>query len=296
MTVTAPPPSVAPEAPPESMGRLALVQALLDAALQAQRSGTLAELVREHPLATRWLLRRHASVMRGTAGDAWPADPQALAAEPLLRWLVTQLRPDAEPHFDGIGRDAWLQLSGWRPLLAMASHAGLLPVPDFPHHYRRRSGEAALDNLCGLWGVGPSTVYRLLEKARQMMAAQLLEPRVDAQRRLSLRRLVALEVHARLALADATDRAAWHMRQATLCHAAADAASELWHRWQAGDVSGFVLALRLSAAALAHEPETDAVVERFAVLDLATRARRLVAGAGSAGTRAQPGRPRTGRL
>ena len=36
-------------------GRLVLAQTLLDAALQAQRAGSLPELVLEHPLAARWL-------------------------------------------------------------------------------------------------------------------------------------------------------------------------------------------------------------------------------------------------
>ena len=44
-----------------------------------------------------------------------------------------------------------------------ATAHGYLAVPDFPRVYRRRNGEAALDNLCGLWNVGASTVYRSLK-------------------------------------------------------------------------------------------------------------------------------------
>jgi tetratricopeptide (TPR) repeat protein len=260
-------------APPEARltapGR---VQALLDAALQAQRSGTLDELVRAHPRGARWMLRRHAAVMRGAAGDALAAEALPQLARWLLRWLVTQLRPDARPDFEALGDDVWLQLPGWRPMLAMASHTGYLPVPDFPRHYRRRSGEAPLDNLCGLWDVGPSTVYRLLERARQAMALQLMDANPDALRRLSLRRLVTDEVLQRLHPDSAAEQRGWHLRQAMRVAAGRDPAAELWHRWRAADVAGFVSALRQHAATLAAEPETEALVERVAAPGLAPRA------------------------
>ena len=256
---------------------LALAEALLDAALQAQRTGALDELVRTHPRAARWLMRRHLRTVRGTAGDALaePALPRIAAL--LLRWGVAQLRPDAAAGFDGIGDEAWLRLSSWRPALAMAAHAGLLPVPDFPRIYRRRPDEPALDNLCGLWGVGPSTVYRLLERGRQGLATLAVGALPDAAQRLSLRAAVLRDLQGRGLATDA----AWHTRQAVDAQAAGDAVSALWHRWRAGDLPGFTETLRQRAGALAAEPETDALVERVAAGLLSPREQVLLALAGA---------------
>jgi DNA-binding transcriptional ArsR family regulator len=261
----------APSAPDVAVPRLDLVQALLDTALQAQRNGTLDELVRTRPRAARWLMRRHDAVLRGSAGDAVANGAAPPFAAWLLRWLVTQLRPDAEPGFDGIADEAWLQLPGWRPMLATASIAGWLRVPDFPRHYRRRLGEPPLDNLCGLWGVGPSTIYRTLERARHLMALALLDPAPDALRRLSLRRFVLAELSPLLIDLPETARAAWHLRQAAGADDARDAASALWHRCLAGDVPAFVQTLRQHAGVLATAPETEALVERVAATGLTPR-------------------------
>lgn len=249
----------------------ALVPALLDAALQAQRNGTLAELVRQRPLVARWLLRRHLQLMTGTAGDALHGDSLPLLALWLLRWLACQLRPDGEVGFEGVGEDAWLRLAGWRPALAVASHAGFVQVPDFPRVYRRHSGEAPLDNLCGLWGVGPSTLYRLLDRARQTMAQILLDPAPQAVRRLSLRQLVSAQCHALHAHDSEAERQAWHRRQAGSALLLRDPASQLWHHWQGGDSAAFVDCLRRHAAALAAQPDAQAMVERVAAAPLPLR-------------------------
>jgi tetratricopeptide (TPR) repeat protein len=248
-----------------------LAEALLDAALQAQRNGTLAELVHERPRLARWMLRRHERVVRGTAGDTLGSDARSQVAGWMLRWLVTQLRPDGQPGFDGLGEEAWLRLPGWRPMLAMASMAGYLRVADFPRQYRRRGGEPPLDNLCGLWGVGPSTIYRMLERARQLMAQTLLEAAPDARRRLSLRAFVLGEVQLQRPFADDLERVGWHRAQAALAQNGRDAGTELWHRWHAGDVAGFAQTLRQRASELAAEPETEALLQRVAALQLSPR-------------------------
>jgi tetratricopeptide (TPR) repeat protein len=253
---------------------LSLVAALLDAALQAQRAGSLDELVRERPRATRWLLRPYRRTLAGTAGlasDGGPEQPRLAAC--LLRWLVTQLRPDAEPGFGPIGEAAWLRLSSWRPVLAVACHAGYLAVPDFPRAYRRRHGEAPLDNLCGLWGVGPSTVYRTLERARHAMALTWAEGAQSASLRLSLRRFVhqsALRDNGADA-GDATAQRLWHRSQIGAAEAAADPASALWHAWQGADPAAFVQTLLRHTVALAIEPETDALIEHLAATPLSPR-------------------------
>jgi tetratricopeptide (TPR) repeat protein len=252
---------------------LNLTSTLLDAAMQAQRSGTLEDLVRKHPLAARWVMRKHWRVICGTAGDALPAEPLPWVAGQLLRWLVTQLRPDAEPSFSGFGDEAWLQFHGWRPMLAVASHVGLLVVPDFPRQYRRHVGEAPLDNLCGLWRVDSSTLYRLLEKGRQTMTAVLVESKPNTARRQALRALVASEIYARQSLDTDALRQAWHRRQREAMRRALDPASTLWHCWFGADYSGFVELLFKHAAQLAVEPETDALANRIDEADISIRVR-----------------------
>ncbi|HEY6354579.1 MAG TPA: hypothetical protein VIY30_08830, partial [Burkholderiaceae bacterium] len=140
------------------------MEALLEVALNAQRNRSLSDLLNQRPRAARWLLRRYMPIVRGTAGDALEGEHTAVdAAVVVLRWLVTQLRPDLEPSLEQIDREAWLNQTSWRPMLAVMCHAGMAAIPDFRDRYRRWAGEAAIDNLCGLWGVGPSTFYRYLE-------------------------------------------------------------------------------------------------------------------------------------
>jgi tetratricopeptide (TPR) repeat protein len=256
---------------PEHSSHQGLVPLVLDVALQAQRSGALEELVRKRPLVARWMMRKHWRVVRGTAGHALEVEPPTQMASLLLRWLVTQLRPDSEANFKGIGDDAWLQLPVWRPMLAVASYTGLLPIPDFSRHYRRHAGEAPLDNLCGLWGVDPSTIYRLLEKARQSMALILTEHVPDAARRLALRSWVTEEMHARLKLETEAERQTWHSLQSSSLRSDYDPASDLWHLAHANDEKRFVAVLLKHAATLAVEPDTEALVAKMAAAVLKPR-------------------------
>jgi tetratricopeptide (TPR) repeat protein len=260
VTDTAAPP--ASDSPPAG---LALTEALLEAALQAQRNGSLEELVRSRPRLTRWMLRHHLGLMRGAAGEALAGSDVPRFATLMLRWLASQLRPDAGAGFDHIDERAWLDLSSWRPMLAMACHAGFLAVPDYPRRYRRRSGEAPLDNLCGLWDVGASTVYRILERARHAMALVLMDSAPNAARSLSLRRFVTAAVRSQPGSAGpATDAdiGRWHARQVEWARLNRDAAAELWHAWQSGEAQLVVQTLRQRATALANAPETDAIVLR----------------------------------
>lgn len=247
----------------------ARVEVLLEAALAACRAGTLEDLVAQRPLVARWMMRRHLRLVRPIADDAVErgAPPLTAAAALLLRWLVTQLRPDQQPSLQHIDRDCWVQLTSWRPMLAVMCQAGMAEVPAMPDRYRRRVDEPAADNLCGLWGVGMSTFYRYLERGKRAMAAVALEPVVGVPRRLSLRRMVEAEAQRQLGLDDLGLRA-WHGRQVARALARRDAVSALWHQLQGGDANGFVTTLRTHAAALAGEPETDALVERLDVAAL----------------------------
>jgi tetratricopeptide (TPR) repeat protein len=254
-----------------SIHRVELAATLLEQAMQAERSGTLVELVRRRPRAVRWLARRWLPALRGAAGDALADDDLPRAAAWLLQWAVTQLRPDAAPRFDALGEDHWLQLPGWRPFLAMASHLGYVAIPDFPRRYRRRAGEAALDNLCGLWDVQPSTVYRVLERARHSIAALAVSQRPDAPRLLALRQWTAERALAAQSATEDVYRGAWHLRQARRAQAGRDPAAEIWHQAQADDVDGFTRSLLAHAAALASAVETDALLERVCARSLTPR-------------------------
>jgi tetratricopeptide (TPR) repeat protein len=259
---------------PAVLDRLSLTEELLDAALAALRQGTLELLVRQRPLAARWTMRRFLPIVRGVFAEAW--NPQAEVSDApalLLRWLVTQLRPDQEPRLDGIDHDAWLNRVAWRPMLALMCHARLAAVPAFPERYRKRAEEAAVDNLCGLWDVGPSTFYRYVERAKHHMAQIATEAPPPASRLLSLRRFALAELASRRVWIDDAQRVEWHRRQAQRLRQRADPVSALWHALQAMDGELAADTLRTHAAALAGEPESDALVERVAALTLSVRAR-----------------------
>lgn len=258
--------------PGPSEARCELVASMLDAALQAERNGSFPELIRQRPLATRWLVRRYERLVRFTAGDSMPVDALPLAARWLLRWLVSQLRPDAEPHLEGLPDAAWLHLNAWRPMLAIAAVAGYVAVPDFPRQYRRRSGEPAIENLCGLWSVGQSTVYRLMDRARRQMALIALEPVASADRRLSLRSAVMRDLMRQRSDIEGLASPDWHLRQAELALRDGDAASGLWHLWRAQEWARFAKALSGRVSELAGHPETDALVDRAQAQTLAPRA------------------------
>lgn len=273
MIATDAPDGAGPLLPPP-FDPLALSEELLDAALSALRQGTLELVVRQRPLAARWLMRRFLPVVEGTFGDAW--SPQAETSEApamLLRWLITQLRPDLEPRLDRISDEAWLNLVAWRPMIALMCHVRLAAVPAFPARYRKRADEAAVDNLCGLWDVGPSTFYRYVERGKHQMAQIATESPPGVARRLSLRRFVAAELALRGLWNGETGRVAWHRAQVHRLRQRGDAVSALWHALQAADADLATDTMRSHAAALAGAPETDALVERVAALPMGARAR-----------------------
>jgi len=265
---------VAQPSPFGAVGARRLYESALEAALAAHRSGSFSELVQRRPGVTRWLLRRFDSALLGSAGDAFAGEQAPReASHLLLQWVVAQLRPDRESLDSAIPREAWLHKTGWRPMLAVLGYGGFAAIPDFRDHYRRRADEAPVDNLCGLWGVGPSTFYRYLEKAKQSIAAIVVEASANPVRLLSLRRFVTDTVYARLALRDPAQRAAWHADQNAWARRRADPPSALWHCLLAGAAPVFIETLNAHAAALARASETDALVERLNTVDLPPRQR-----------------------
>ena len=247
------------------------IEGVLVAVLATRRSGGLNELLRQRPLATRWLSRRYLRQVFGTAGDLMLGDTrreEAIAA--FMNWLLSLLRPDGAALSAKIERQDWLARTSWRPYLALLCHHDYLRVPDFPDRYRRHPQESAADNLCGLWAVGPSTFYRYLDKAKRTLANQLAQP-LTAEARLSLRRALADEVAARLRARDVSDAREWHLRQARHAAMTRDPCSALWHHHCAADAAGFIAALQRFRIELAGDPESDLLVEAFAAADLAPR-------------------------
>jgi tetratricopeptide (TPR) repeat protein len=245
---------------PAARRSLPAAEAVLTALFQAHKGGALADLLRRHPRLAHWLERRYLPPVRGTVGDGYTT---AQAVGLVLRWTVAQLRPDGMGHLEGLNREAWLDRTSWRPMLALACHYGLLPVPDFPDRYRRRPDESAADNLCGLWNVGPSTFYRYLDKGKRLATELLVGKGLTGARALSLRRALQPEVYARLQLEGEADRIGWHRAQAQAAAARGDCKSTLWHLRQALDHAGFVRALRRFRIELAKDEEADALIEEL---------------------------------
>lgn len=255
-------------------GRRALVEAVLGAALAAQRAGTLDELLRRRPRLTRWFARRLLRPVRAVAGDALPDDPMLPAAwQLLLRAMLSRLRPDGASRLAAIAPDDWTERTSWRPLLALACQHGLLVPPQFPDLYRARAGESPAEQLCGLWAVGPSTFYRYVDKGRRLLADALMDAAQSGERRAALDALLQDEVYALLQLEEPAARATWHARQAAAALAARDGCAALWHLMRAGDVAGFIHCLQRFRVELASDPATDIRVQQLAAQDIDWRLR-----------------------
>jgi tetratricopeptide (TPR) repeat protein len=264
--------------PTVKLGRAVVFDALLARVLAAQRDGSLAELLRQNQRIARRLGARFLGIVAATAGSALPADADNAQAVTLaLRWAFEHLRPDRGAGAPAIDRDAWLDRTSWRPLLATACHYRFLSVPDFPDRYRRRTDEQAADNLCGLWAVGPSTFYRYLDKGRRHLVELMLQARTQGAQRQSLRRFVHEHAMATLSLHDEDARARWHFEQADRANAARDPASALWHVLRAGAADHFVQLLHLYRTDLARHCETDLMVEALAQQALADTQRFALA-------------------
>lgn len=253
--------------------RQALAEDLVDLALAATRQGSFDALVRQRPRAAHWMLRHLRPVLQGTAGDALgPQGDLVVESSWLLRWALTQLRPDREPHLLGIDEAAWLQRTAWRPMLAVMCHAKLGSAPDFPRLYRRSSDESPAENLCGLWDVSPSTFYRYLERGQRAIAGLSLQP-PTVQQRAALREFIVAELGPMAGAPGSQARAAWHCRQVGPARRRADPVSALWHTLQADDVDAALDLLRRDAAALAGEPEADFLLDRLTAAALSGRQR-----------------------
>ncbi len=250
----------------------ALVEAALGSALAAHRGGTLEVWLRRHRGLQRWASPLLRPVV-GAMGDAGGEGSAAASAAVLLRWLITELRPDRQDAGAEIDRQAWLDRTSWRPMLAVWCHFGFGAVPDFRDRYRRRADESSADNLCGLWSVGPSTFYRYLDKGRQALAQRIVPAQHEGSASLALRALATQEAYRRLKLVDETASVEWHRQQAGGAAERRDPRTALWHLLLAGDAAEFIRTLRRACIELAPEVETDLLVDRLAAQPLPTRHR-----------------------
>ncbi|MFZ5546898.1 MAG: hypothetical protein ACOZJZ_25395, partial [Pseudomonadota bacterium] len=257
--------------PPKSQGETklacghalapAVVEAVLGAALNAYKAGTLAELLRRRPRLTRRFEQQLLRPIRLAAGDALDRTGVAAPWELLLRWAVTRLRPDGQASLQDIPRECWIERTSWRPMLAVMCQYGFAAVPDFRDRYRARADESASDHLCGLWSVGPSTFYRYLDKGKRLMAEVLLQPPSDGRGQLGLWRLVQQSVYERLGLEQPEQRAEWHRLQATRALLAREPAAAVWHLLAAGDIDQILATLERRRIELANDVATDTLLE-----------------------------------
>lgn len=238
-----------------------VAEAVAESLVAAHKAGTLDEWLRRHRRLARWLARHWLRPVHGVAAETLDAAQPAQAVALLLCWAVGQLRPDHAPLGDPIPREAWLDRTSWRPVLALACQFGFLPVPAFRDRYRGHPDEAAASQLCGLWSVGTSTYYRYLDKGRRALAQLLRDVPVPAGRRLSLRQAAAEHAWARSGLEPGAQRHAWHARHAASALLGGDSASALWHLAQAGDTAAFIRALQRHSVELANEDETDPLLQ-----------------------------------
>jgi len=244
------------------------VDALLTAGLNAMRRGAMVELSAKHLRLRQAFVSPWFTAVIGSLGDAVPAARRVPSASGvLLTWGITSLRPDRRLGLDAIDDNAWLHSTSWRPMLALATHHGLLPIPAFPARYRRSAEEAAIENLCGLWAVGPSTVYRYLDKAKRQVCDLFAAPPTGEQL-LSLRQTT--ETWVRRETTTDRDWSAWHAHQAETALLSGAVSDGLWHLWRVGEMEALLTALRRFSTEAAGTQETDAILAMLTAADQLT--------------------------
>jgi tetratricopeptide (TPR) repeat protein len=243
---------------------------LLDQALDGMRQGGVPPWpAGRWPRLRRRLEQQWLGPIWGTWGDQvsqterWPE-----AVRVLLQWTCGLVRPDHQLAL-GIGQipdTAWVEQTAWRPLLAVAATSNLLPVPDMPRHYRRTTGENALETLSGLWAVGTSTTYRYVDKGRRQMVDALAIAQIDADRRWALREVAFTARLSELPVG-------WHSEISQSLAQHGHAMDAAWHLCRARQWTSLAELLRRRALELASSPEHNALSQtlRRADVELTSR-------------------------
>lgn len=195
----------------------------------------------------------------GTIGDLVAvSEREGQAGRLLLQWAIEQLRPDRRSGLDGVDEHAWLHSTSWRPWLALSCHHGLLSIPEFPARYRRRPEESPIDNLCGIWSVGPSTVYRYLDKGRRQLVELFDRLPLRGEQLLSLRRTAHDGLRRQQACTFEWE--AWHQARGAAALLDGAVADALWHLSRSSHLGALLDALHRYGTEAAGSPETDALL------------------------------------
>jgi tetratricopeptide (TPR) repeat protein len=255
------------------------LEAIVQGLLSAHRAGSVHQMLQQRARLARKLLAPVLALLEGTWAEAAPPDEHqrlVLAVRAVTVWLLGELRPDRGTGLDAITDEAWLYSTSWRPLLATACQLGLCRIPHFPKRYLGNEGDGPIEYLCTLWDVGPSTLYRYLEKGRQQLGRQLAQQRLGAAQRWALRACALQVLHER---SHGAGDAEWHARQARWAASHHRPDSALWHHVQAGDWSAAVELLSLSCTELAAHADTPMALARLGAAQMSppTRVRHLLA-------------------
>ncbi|MFZ5549945.1 MAG: tetratricopeptide repeat protein [Pseudomonadota bacterium] len=254
------------------------IEAIVQGLLSAHRVGTVQQVLERRARLARRLLMPVLPLLEGVWGDSAPQEANQrlfLAVRAVTVWLLGEMRPDRGTGLDAISDEAWLYSTSWRPLLATACQLGLCRVPHFPKRYLGSEADGPIEHLCTLWDVGPSTLYRYLEKGRQQLGRQLGH-QLGATQRGALR-ACALQI-LRERCGPAID-AEWHARQVRWATSHQYLDSALWHCLESGDWAAAVELLMRSCTQLAGHVDTPVALGRLEAAPMAppTRAHYALA-------------------
>jgi tetratricopeptide (TPR) repeat protein len=239
------------------------LEVIVQGLLSAHRAGNMQQLLQQRARLARRLLVPVLGLLEGTWAEAAPPDErqrQVLAVRAITVWLLGELRPDRGTGLAGITDEAWLYSTSWRPLLATACQLGLCRIPHFPKRFLGTEGDGPIEHLCTLWDVGPSTLYRYLEKGRQQLVRQLAQQRLGAAQRWALRDCALHVLHEDF---NGAAEVGWHAQQARWAASHHRPDSALWHHLQGGDWSAAIQLLSQACTELAAHPDTPSALARL---------------------------------
>lgn len=238
------------------------VRVLVERLLEGHRSETLTNLVVQQLTVTEQeFVRQWSQPVHHAAGLWLASSPLDSVIKLLLKWGISQIRPDKALTLILEDDQQWLELRRWRPVIALMCHYGFVPVPNFPARYYRHPNEAVIDNLCGIWEIGHSTFYRYLDKAKEHLTRLLYEQARDGRYTASLQAFTIEEIYAAERLKTHTSRKAWHCEQARYYQHAANYLAAIWHLRMAGEFAQINQLIIHHALKIASEPGSKREIE-----------------------------------
>lgn len=236
---------------------LAATRTFVDIALKNYKNGT--ELISDHPDGiTEQTLSRQLTVPIHKVAGSWLRTQESLSVTAiLLRWGISQLRPDKMPSLMIQDEVLWLGSTNWRPVLALMSHYGFVAIPRFPHRHFHRLNDSALDTLCSLWEIGNSTFYRYLDRAKRKLAQLFYEQYLDGRYTDSLQMFVMEMIYQSQGLSTHEVQVAWHQQQGSHFQQQGSYAAAIWHWRQSQDYDLINQLLSRHLTTIAHDPTID---------------------------------------